>query len=303
MTFPTPTPALPEEQEQAFRLLLSHLPPDRLLRRLASSMDMFKRGEIDPQGLLVFRRDGEVIGAIAANVIPGGTGIVWPPSCQDQGGQDALIREALSWMAGRGARLVQALLHPDEVHLAAPLLRNGFQHVTGLWYLGHDREMSLDRLGEEPRLSFESFDRTDHDVFRETMARSFEGSLDCPEVTGARSIEEVMTGFQGQGVFDPGAWWLASDGDNPVGVLLTSAIPDEDAWEISYVGVVPEARRRGYGREIVTRALFEARAVDVGQVFLTVDARNEPAWKLYRSLGFEPFDRREVFLMLRPQRL
>jgi ribosomal protein S18 acetylase RimI-like enzyme len=300
MTFLDPSPALPEEQEQAFRLLLSHLPPDRLTRRLASSLDMFRKGELDPQGLLVLRRDGAVIGAIAANVLPGGTGIVWPPSCPDEVGQDTLIRQALCWMTGRGARLVQALLHPDEAHLADPLVRNGFQHVTGLWYLGHDREMSLDRLGGETRLHLESFDRADRAVFRETMVRSFEGSLDCPEVTGARSIDEVMTGFQGQGVFDPAAWWLASSRDDSVGVLLTSAIPEEDAWEISYVGVVPEARRRGYGREIVTRALFEARAVDVGQVFLTVDARNEPAWKLYRSLGFEPFDRREVFLMLPP---
>jgi ribosomal protein S18 acetylase RimI-like enzyme len=206
-------------------------------------------------------------------------------------------------MARCGARLVQTLLHPDEASLAGPLLRNGFRHVTGLWYLGHDREMSLDRLDSDGRLDFESYDRADPDVFRDTMARTFEGTLDCPEVTGERSVEEIMIGFQGQGVFDPGAWWLARDTNSPVGVLLTSAIPDENAWEICYVGVVPEARRRGYGREMVARALFEARAVDVGQVFLTVDARNEPAWKLYRSLGFEPFDRREVFLLLRPQRL
>jgi ribosomal protein S18 acetylase RimI-like enzyme len=122
-------------------------------------------------------------------------------------------------------------------------------------------------------------------------------------VAGARSIEEVMTGFRGQGDFDPGTWWLARDGGDPVGVMLASGIPDENAWEICYVGIVPEARRRGHGRELVARALLEARAAEVGQVFLTVDARNEPAWKLYRSLGFEPFDRREVFLMLRPQRL
>jgi ribosomal protein S18 acetylase RimI-like enzyme len=27
-----------------------------------------------------------------------------------------------------------------------------------------------------------------------------------------------------------------------------------------------------------------------------VDGRNRPAWGLYRSVGFEPFDRREVYL-------
>ncbi len=31
-------------------------------------------------------------------------------------------------------------------------------------------------------------------------------------------------------------------------------------------------------------------------VLLSVDARNRPAWELYHGLGFELFDRREVFL-------
>jgi ribosomal protein S18 acetylase RimI-like enzyme len=31
-------------------------------------------------------------------------------------------------------------------------------------------------------------------------------------------------------------------------------------------------------------------------VTLSVDVRNRPAWGLYRSLGFEPFELREVYL-------
>src|SRR5688500_12277977 len=95
----TPTPALPEEQEQAFRLLLSHLPSDRLPRRLASSMDMFHTGEMDPEGLLGLRRDGRVSGAIAASVIPGATGIVWPPTAAYGEEEDLLTRAALTWTA------------------------------------------------------------------------------------------------------------------------------------------------------------------------------------------------------------
>jgi ribosomal protein S18 acetylase RimI-like enzyme len=31
-------------------------------------------------------------------------------------------------------------------------------------------------------------------------------------------------------------------------------------------------------------------------VTLAVDARNRPAWDMYRTVGFETYDRREVFL-------
>jgi ribosomal protein S18 acetylase RimI-like enzyme len=64
------------------------------------------------------------------------------------------------------------------------------------------------------------------------------------------------------------------------------------------MGVVPEARQQGFAREMLLRALFEARAADVLNVTLSVDGRNRPAWNLYRSIGFEPFDRREIYLAI-----
>jgi ribosomal-protein-alanine N-acetyltransferase len=65
--------------------------------------------------------------------------------------------------------------------------------------------------------------------------------------------------------------------------------------------VVPEARRRGVGRELVRKALFEAKAAGVPSVGLSVDDRNAPARELYRRLGFEPVERREVFLAVAPR--
>ncbi len=296
-----PAPARPEEREQAFRLLLRHCPPDRLPPRLASSLRMIQTGEMDPSGLLVLRREETVIAATAAAVLPGGTGLVWPPQAVEgllqRLDEDCLAGYLLAWLRERGACLAQALLPQDEVFLAEPLLRAGFQHVTGLWYLRHNREMSID-LFEPARLVFQPYSATEPALFAQTMTRTFEGTLDCPEVTAARPVETVLAGFQAQGVFDPQNWWLAHDGSEPAGVLVTCALPDEDAWEVCYVGVVPERRRRGFGREMMLKALLEARAAGIGEVFLTVDARNEPARELYRSLGFETFDRREVFLVL-----
>jgi ribosomal-protein-alanine N-acetyltransferase len=65
---------------------------------------------------------------------------------------------------------------------------------------------------------------------------------------------------------------------------------------VIYVGVVPTARRQGLGRQMMRHALAQAQQAGVGRVTLSVDNRNAPAWALYRSLGFEEFDRREVFL-------
>jgi len=80
--------------------------------------------------------------------------------------------------------------------------------------------------------------------------------------------------------------------------LLVAATAEPPTWEVAYVGVVPEARRQGFGRELMLGVLLEARAAEVPELFLTVDGRNHPAWALYRSLGFSVFDKREVFLMV-----
>jgi ribosomal protein S18 acetylase RimI-like enzyme len=83
-----------------------------------------------------------------------------------------------------------------------------------------------------------------------------------------------------------------------VGVLLINPTLEGDGWEVAYVGVVPEARRRGFGRELMGKALFEAKAAGQPHVTLSVDARNRPARALYHHLGFEPLEVREVFLAI-----
>ena len=81
-----------------------------------------------------------------------------------------------------------------------------------------------------------------------------------------------------------------------MGVVLVTEIPETGAWDLSYLGVIPEERRRGLGRELVRKVLIEAQLAGVTSVSLSVDTRNRPAWRLYLDMGFEPYDRREVYL-------
>ena len=93
-------------------------------------------------------------------------------------------------------------------------------------------------------------------------------------------------------------WWLRHGPNGPAGVLILSEVEPGAVWDLTYVGVSPEARGRGHGRALLAKALSEAHAAGVEVLTVCVDARNEPALKLYASLGFEEFDRRDVFLAL-----
>jgi len=267
-----------------------------------NALRLIRQGELDPAGVLVARQGVRICGAMICLLTPGAGGLVWPPQVaatpHRAAIEDLLVQHAKRSMKQRGAKLGQALLAPADRSLGAPLERNGFAHVTSLWYLRHELELPPGIHVPRDATVYESYDRCDQDSFQKTLLRTYEATCDCPEVNGVRTIAEVLQGHRAQGMHDPSRWWLALVAGKPVGVLLLTAIPEWRAWDVSYLGVVPEARRRGLGRELTRKAILETRAAGAGQLTLAVDSRNDAASKLYLGLGFERYDQREVYLAI-----
>jgi ribosomal protein S18 acetylase RimI-like enzyme len=294
----TITAAESDEQAAALRLTFSHLDPETRLARVAGGLELIDRGELDPAGILVARIAGRVVGAVVAAPVPGAGAAIWPPQVEPgiaPAVADDLARHAAAWLRDQGVKLAQALLAPEDAGLAGPLLRAGFRRATALWYLRHDLELPAGLLGERERLTYTTFAVSGPAAFAAVLARTYDGTQDCPEISDARTAPEALAGHQADG-FDPNHWWLASAGGEAVGLLLVNPAVDGAGWEIAYVGVAPEHRRRGIGRELVLKALVEAKAAGQPSVSLAVDARNAPARELYRQLGFEPHESREVLL-------
>jgi ribosomal protein S18 acetylase RimI-like enzyme len=72
--------------------------------------------------------------------------------------------------------------------------------------------------------------------------------------------------------------------------------PDDDQWELVYLGVAPESRGQGLGMALARKALAMARRAGRRQLVLAVDAANAPAIEIYRRAGFEAWERRRIFL-------
>jgi ribosomal protein S18 acetylase RimI-like enzyme len=286
----TARPARPDELRPAFELLFSRLSSGEREYRTSKALELVASGELDARGVLVAPG-----GVFICQAVPGAGGLVWPPVAASPDAEDRLIRAGLAWLREQGARLAQCLLAEDESSLSPSLLRNGFTEVTGLTYLRHELRLDARHFPVPSRLRLECYDSARPGEFHSTLLRSYEQSLDCPEVNGARAIDDVISGHQAQGRYDPSRWWLARSEGAPVGVLLIVE-PSRAEWEVAYMGVVPEARRRGVGRELLLRSLCEARVAEAVWLVLSVDDRNLPARALYQSVGFEPYDHRRVLL-------
>lgn len=79
-------------------------------------------------------------------------------------------------------------------------------------------------------------------------------------------------------------------GDLPVGFALASGAHDER--ELLSIGVLPDHRRSGIGREMVKMVIAESIKRGAARLFLEVAEDNAAAQQLYRTLGFFAVGRR-----------
>jgi mycothiol synthase len=325
--------ALPEEREAVLNLLLRTISSGERAGRITQLLEQMASGAIEPLTLLVARAlDGGLLGVAVAQPLPGAGGVVWSPQVigadDPEMVEDALLDAVLDGLRRRGTKLAQAFLASDARTLA--LERHGFRHITDVWHMrrelrtpppspprnGEGRNTAEaggnagqrkqyappSRLGKGAgglgrHLNLIPYAKCNPSTFQQTLLHTYTDSLDAPELNGVRTPDETVAGLSA-GAPDLSRWWLAECDGRPVGVLLLADGIDAHAWELSFVGVVPEVRGRGIGRAILERAIDFTASAGRNALSLIVDARNRPALALYNALGFRTGETRQVYLRI-----
>src|SRR5215217_3701379 len=83
--------------------------------------------------------------------------------------------------------------------------------------------------------------------------------------------------------------FIEEEDGKPVGLINCMRQRNAPEWYIANVTVLPAYRRRGIARRLVEATLKELRRRKAQLAFLDVVAGNDPAFNLYKELGFEPF--------------
>jgi ribosomal protein S18 acetylase RimI-like enzyme len=293
-------PCPPERRAEALSLVLCDLAPSQrrdIVRGLRNNP------EADRElagGLFVALRGETLCGAVWGQLQSGNTAVLWPPQLVLGVGEQTAYRLAETAVRGldRAAVGMAQVLLPiqDTTHIAV-LSSVGFRHLANLVYLSCEAERFAAHAADETNdLQFVSYDESQRDRLARVIERTYEDTLDCAELNGRRPLDEVIDGYQATGEFHAEHWLIVRDGRHDVGVVLLAAHPEARHWELMYMGVVPEARGRGWGRKIVHLAQDLARRARVERIVLAVDEVNEPALRIYRSAGFEVWDGRAVFV-------
>jgi mycothiol synthase len=281
-----------------------------------------RRGEIDLSGLWVTReRTGRITGALLTQPLAGKAAAVWAPEVRPSWRRNAmataLVQSALADLRARGFLLAQAVLDESAgSHASKDLARGGMPRVTELLYLERDttplplvasteshRRGRLHLAGTRPgpgaSLEWRPFEPALEPEFRSVLMATYVGSMDMPELEGARSLENIVEGHRASGRFVAERWRLGHipGEQEAAAILLMAEVPGRDVWEVVYLGLTPAARGRGLGHATLSHALELARP-HVARVELAVDLRNRPAVRLYHAARFVARDRRAVHLAI-----
>jgi ribosomal protein S18 acetylase RimI-like enzyme len=285
---------------EALALVLWQLPEEERRDRAQTMLAAARAGDGSLEGLLGAYHGPRLVGVALSQIQPGKIAAVWMPRAvppEPESTASKLLAATCQWLEHGGVRMAQILTETYTPSEAAMLRRWGFDHLADLLYLV-SLEGQFPQSPPPTQLEFEPYGPHNHDRFTRTIEATYRQTLDCPGLNGVRSIEDVLAGYQGAGVFDPRSWLLVRRAGEDVGCLLLTDHPQYGNYELVYMGVIPAVRGHAWGIEIAQYAQWRAHLAGRPRLVLAVDASNRPAIGMYAAVGFEVWDRRSVFLKL-----
>ena len=233
--------APPANRREALDLVLQDVPDARRADHITGLLAAADAGQIDLDGLFLARRDAEIVAAWAY-LQPGRVASVWPAVARDAEPEvtaDALLEKVTLWLAHSGTQVAQALLAVDARQQTAQMARAGFTHMADLLYMVC-LAGSFPTARPESGLQFEPAGATELARLATVVERTYEQTLDCPQLNGVRDVHDVLAGYRASGVFAAERWLIVHESGREVGCLLLTDHAGDDQWEIVYAGLVPE---------------------------------------------------------------
>ncbi len=267
--------------------------------RVTALLAAEKEGKISLEGLVAATSRNRVVGAIWCLNQPGRIATIWGPGLI-AGIPDTLanelVKHAFQFAKQAGSHLLQSLVGPENPLAGEHLARLGFRHITRLDQLNAFPE-ELNPLPPSDRLSFVPCQDFRKASFEQLVTKTYEGSLDCPEVDGLRQIGDVLAGYHATSNNHPQHWYLVQERGETIGVTILAHHTANHQLELIYFGLLPPFRQRGWGKEILRFVIHLAKQIGCNSILTGVDQRNLPAMALYHQFGFLQADTKELFLL------
>jgi mycothiol synthase len=288
---------------EALSLVLCDVSPAQQAHVAAALLEIEDPADFAGEALYVAVHGDELRGAAWGQRQSGRVATFWPPQLVPGESEETAHQLAAAVVADlddTSIEMTQVLLPTADLSAAPLLAAVGFDRLADLLYLTCEAERFPT---EQPasQLEFIPYDGSERRTLMRLVERTYEQTLDCVGLNGMRSVDEVITGYQGTGKYRPENWLIVRGEGRDIGLVLLTEHPPARHWELMYMGLVPEVRGRGWGLRVTQHAAWLAHRAGIERIVLAVDAANTPALRMYRLAGFEIWDRRSVYVRFPPK--
>lgn len=265
---------------------------------------MWGIGLSSPERCFVAEEDGQVVGSVAYCCVPSvpskieimwwGLDLAWEHGYLEIGAD--LLRRSLGPLRVAGARVLEWRFYSNSTPHAqeqaavfqAAGLSPAFEQEKGCFF----RDAGRGPVAESGRLAFQSMAQSGEGAFMEAIRRATEGTLDRGDQYSIRTVGLDCAAADYFALLKHldhrPAWWQLAHA--PDGALVGFVVPqkfDTGGGCISYIGVVPEQRGRGYVNDLLARGINRLVAEGARRVLADTDRNNVPMENALRGAGFE----------------
>lgn len=242
--------------------------------------------------------------AVLAECLPGRAAVVMTPQIDP-----TLSREERTPLANDLLRALDHVLRAEHMLLAQALTQDRNDEALS-WFLAADYRLAGDMLylGAElsqaakrripgipiERIELQAHSPADVAHWVPLIDQTYVNTLDCPAVDGLRPTSDVLLGYRDIGRPRDDWWFIASHAGKDVGCLLLADHHPARHAELVYMGLIPEARGRGWGVHLALEAQKIAATSGAEYLVLSVDAANMPALRHYQAAGFHFWEQRSI---------
>lgn len=254
---------------------------------------------------VIVNQFNDIVGASLFVSSPGGTAFVFTSSVERYAIQypdivelsHEMIQQVSLLAISYGVKLLQALTIPIDQFRKSMLANSGYTYLTDLVYFGRTLSTPAFVFEKPHHYQWLTYSEENDGLFKEVLSRTYLDSQDCPELENLRTIDDVVLSHKASGVFNPQGWKILLDeSQNPLGVVIMSQLRHCNTLELTYMGVVPQARGKGVARILLSALCSHAQTNGNEAITLAVDLRNERASKLYTFFGFIEMFSRSIYL-------
>jgi mycothiol synthase len=239
----------------------------------------------NPDGVIVATEDGLIVGYCSPRMDE----ITVHPDHRRRGHGRRLVE---AWLARKAAlREPDLVLHgPNRPAAAGFIAALGFTRRSSLWLFRLSPDAAVPPPVFPPGVTVRTYRDGDLRSFVALANASF-ADHPSPVTFSERIVGQVHALPE----FDPASTLLVFPADDP-GRPIAWAKAEHDIRDgtterhgsVSFIGVLPEWRGRGLGRQLLNWAIRYCRAAGAGAIELIVEAANDRALELYRRTGFTP---------------